>query len=108
MADDFASFSARLEKAGEAAFERWLSSPTVKLMISLIPHSFDLGPPVLFETCLFFHEDVEPGSYIGDQKVQSSEVRARYRTWAEAEQGHMEICEELASALPAWNARSLP
>lgn len=46
-----------------------------------LDHSFFEGPPLLFETMVFNDYD-EAGCY-------------RYTTWAEAEVGHMEVCEDL-------------
>ena len=47
-----------------------------------IDHQFGGGPPMLFETMIF------GGTQAGYQ--------ARYSTWDEAQEGHMEICQQLA------------
>lgn len=56
-----------------------------------IDHQWGKGPPILFETCLFSGEKhYEP---IGKREISESSVVARYSTWAEAEEGHMQWIE---------------
>jgi hypothetical protein len=76
-----------------------------------LDHSFGDGPPQLFETCVFLHEDTEPGTvsrFASGRTLQASEVTQRYATWAEAEVGHMELCEQLTAALAEWRAKATP
>lgn len=52
------------------------------------------GPPILFETMVF--ADGDP----------LDEIQVRYSTWAEAETGHIEICEQI-QALDEQSAQSM-
>lgn len=78
-----------------------------------LDHSFaDDGPPVLFETCLFFAEDTDdasPTTWSDGRPVRQSDVVRRYSTWAEAELGHIEIVEHLTEQLTSFHkaARTL-
>jgi hypothetical protein len=58
------------------------------------------GPPVLFESALLIHEDAQTTDR------EWCHIRRRYCTWAEAEVGHIELCEQIAHALPAWKAKA--
>lgn len=49
-----------------------------------IDHSFDDGPPVLFESCVF-------GGKLADEMD-------RYTSWAEAERGHVELVKRVRRA----------
>ena len=50
---------------------------------------------------VFLHEDTEPGSRSSSGRLRPADagIQDRYATWAEAELGHIEICEKLAHAL---------
>lgn len=52
----------------------------------------DKGPPILFESAVLYAVD----STIDDNSI---DIERRYATWAEAEIGHMELCEKLNYAL---------
>jgi hypothetical protein len=58
---------------------------TISTVFLGLNHCFGEGTPVLFETTVF-------GSDLDDQPQR------RYRTWAEAELGHMEVVQSLEAA----------
>jgi hypothetical protein len=87
-----------------------LDGSSVSTVFLGLDHAWGGGPPLLFETCIFLHEDTEPGTvspFGSGRLLQASEVMQRYSTWAEAEIGHMELCEQLAHALPEWKAKEI-
>jgi hypothetical protein len=66
MADDggAAAFSTRMEKVGAEAFERWMRSPTTKLIISLIPPG---QHPEVLQTLL--REAFDFGAHVGQTQI---------------------------------------
>lgn len=61
-----------------------------------LDHQWGNGPPMLFETCLFSGEKhYDP---MLKREISESSVVARYATWAEAEEGHMQWIEECVPA----------
>lgn len=54
-----------------------------------LDHSFGFGPPLLFETMVFFSADMD----------EVDEMMERYSTWDEAEAGHNKMVDELRRKL---------
>ena len=104
---DLMTWALWMEKAERrVALTTLLDGSWVSTVFLGLDHAWGGGPPVLFETCVFLHEDTEPGStWPSGRLVPSSEVQRRYSTWAEAEVGHMELCEQLTAALVEWQAK---
>jgi len=105
---DWMAWAMWFEKADRhVALTVLLDGSEVSTVFLGLDHGWGGGSPVLFETCVFLHEDTEPGStWPSGRLVPSSEVQRRYCTWAEAEIGHMELCEQLTNALAAWQAKA--
>ena len=97
--DDWREWAAWFEKADRrVARTTLIDGSEVSTVFLGMDHAWGSGPPVLFETCVFLHEDTEPGDW--------SDVHARYCTWAEAELGHMNLCESLTARLAPWTAKA--
>jgi hypothetical protein len=80
-----------------------LDGSAVSTVFLGLDHQWGDGPPLLFESALLVHEDAKATA-----ASEWCEIRRRYSTWAEAEVGHMELCEELAHVLPEWKAKATP
>jgi len=88
-----------------------LDGSVVSTVFLGLDHQFGNGPPLLFETCVFYAEETQPATpspYDRGRPMQASEVQTRHATWAEAEVGHMAIVEEVTAALAAWMPKVTP
>jgi hypothetical protein len=81
------------------AFSTLADGSTVSTVFLGLDHSWNNGPPVLFETCIFYDESTVVPEELFGRLCGSSEVQTRYCTWAEAELGHQAIVETLSVAL---------
>jgi hypothetical protein len=103
--DDYMEWAMWFEKADRrVARTDLIDGSWISTVFLGLDHNWGGGPPMLFETAVFLHEDTEPGSVspFSGALLEASEIKLRYSTWAEAELGHFELCEKLAMALPAW------
>lgn len=56
-----------------------------------IDHSFEIGPPLLFETMIFMKDN----AYVKGEKNIFLDYQERYSTWNEAKEGHKRACEHV-------------
>ena len=71
------------ETANRTVARSEVAGLTISTVFMGLNQSMGIGPPLLFETMVF--DETEP--------IDSMQIR--YATWAEAETGHMDICEQL-------------
>jgi hypothetical protein len=81
------------EKADRVVMQtRLIDGSRISTVFLGLDHQWGDGPPHLFETCLFSGEKYF--NSILKREVSESEIVARYSTWAEAEEGHIEWIEK--------------
>jgi hypothetical protein len=82
--DDLLEWAGWFESANRRVARTEIGDAEVSTVFIGLDHCFGFkGPPILFETMVF--ADGHP----------LDEIQLRYSTWAEAETGHIEVCEQL-------------
>lgn len=64
------------------------------------------GPPVVFETMVFLTLDTGHEAAFVEAEELAPITCQRYSTWAEAELGHVDLCEEIEARIAVARARS--
>lgn len=82
----FRVWQRRTPKKGGYRKEPKRLSVWVSTVFLVVNHQWGDGPPILFETMVFFQ------SAVGKKSLLENETR-RYHTWDEAAEGHKQICE---------------
>jgi hypothetical protein len=93
--DDLLEWAAWFETANRRVARTEIGDAEVSTVFIGLDHCFGFrGPPILFETMVF--ADDHP----------LDEIQLRYSTWAEAETGHIEVCEQI-QALDEQSAQAM-
>lgn len=86
-ANDLTQWASWYEKADEVRRVAWttIGDTDVSTVFLGLDHSFGDGPPLLFETMIFNHPELE-------------DYQERYTTWEEAEAGHARAVRKVEGA----------
>lgn len=98
-------FASAFEGQRVVAQTKLLDGSEVSTVFLGLDHQWGDGPPMLFETGLFFDETVATPRKLNGREIRQSDIVARYSTWAEAEVGHMEIVEQLTHGAQELGSR---
>jgi hypothetical protein len=82
------------------AFTTLLDGSDVSTVFLGVDHQWREGPPVLFETCVFYDPLTADTSMFNGKEYRASEVIQRYSTWEQAERGHAAFCERYKAPSP--------